>query len=449
MEILNNLWVALTTENETLVNILWIPATFFEAFFIMTLFTSILHINASNKQKIAYVIIVSLIEILIIDKIFPSPFNTFANYFFLFVMIKIIFKTTISETIICVLAPTIIFALIGTLILNPYLSIFNLSYDYGFKIPIYRLLYLFITYSLIYIITLILRKINFKMPVINIFKFGNKSIILSNIFIGLFTLCINLTITVYYTDLLPIQITYCNFFALIAYLCISIYSLTKALKLSETTQELENAEAYNRTLTILHDNVRCFKHDFDNIVTTIGGYIKTDDIEGLKKYYTELEKDCINVNNIASLNPNLINNPGIYNLLTAKYNKANSKSVEINLEVTLDLQTINMKIYDFSKILGILLDNAIEASSECNEKIVNIKFRHNEKNREQILIIENTYTDKNIDTNFIFNKGISSKDNHSGLGLWEVNKIISKNNNIVLHTDNNDKYFTQELIIRY
>ena len=33
-----------------------------------------------------------------------------------------------------------------------------------------------------------------------------------------------------------------------------------------------------------------------------------------------------------------------------------------------------MKIYEFARILGILLDNAIEASSECEEKIINLTF---------------------------------------------------------------------------
>ena len=35
-----------------------------------------------------------------------------------------------------------------------------------------------------------------------------------------------------------------------------------------------------------------------NIVTTIGGYIKTEDMEGLEKYYLELEDDCERVNNL-------------------------------------------------------------------------------------------------------------------------------------------------------
>ena len=218
-------------------------------------------------------------------------------------------------------------------------------------------------------------------------------------------------------------------------------------KLVLTTQELESAEAYNRSLSVLHDNVRGFKHDFDNIVATIGGYIKTDDMEGLKKYYHQLEDDCQRVNNIATLNPNVINNPGIYNLLSSKYHKADEKHIKINLEFFLDLNTLHVKIYEFSRILGILLDNAIDASSECEEKIINIKFRNENKNNRQVVIIENTFNNKDVNTETIFNKGVSSKENHSGLGLWEVRQILKKNNNLNLHTEISGKFFRQQLEI--
>lgn len=111
----------------------------------------------------------------------------------------------------------------------------------------------------------------------------------------------------------------------------------------------------------------------------------------------------------------------------------------------LDLTTLNMKIYDFARILGILLDNAIEASKECDEKIINITFRTDTKNNKQLIIIENTYKNKDVDTKNIFEKGISGKQNHSGLGLWEVQNIIKKNNNVNLFTSKTDKLFSQQL----
>jgi two-component system sensor histidine kinase AgrC len=219
------------------------------------------------------------------------------------------------------------------------------------------------------------------------------------------------------------------------------------MELITTTQKLQSAEEYNKSLKILHDNVRGFKHDFDNIVATIGGYVRTDDIEGLKKYYSQLENDCQKVNNLYILNPEIINNPGIYNLISTKYNEAIEKDITVTMTFLLDLNTLKMKIYEFARILGILLDNAIDASYESKEKFINIAFRYDDKNKRQLIIIENSYADKDVDTSKIFEKGVSGKENHTGLGLWEVQNILKKNRNVNLFTSKTEKVFKQQLEI--
>lgn len=125
------------------------------------------------------------------------------------------------------------------------------------------------------------------------------------------------------------------------------------------------------------------------------------------------------------------------------------KGIKVNLTVLLDLNDLHMKIYEFVRILGILLDNAIEAASECDEKILNIVFRNESKNNRNIILIENTYKDKDVDIEQIFNKGVSGKQNHTGLGLWEIRQILKKNNNVNLYTNKNEKYFSQQLEIYY
>lgn len=150
------------------------------------------------------------------------------------------------------------------------------------------------------------------------------------------------------------------------------------------------------------------------------------------------------------MNPSTINNPAIYSLLSSKYYLATEQGITINLEVFLDLNEINMKIYELTRILGILLDNAIEASSQCNDKIINISFRNEPKKNRQLIIIQNTYINKDVNTEEIFQKGYSSKlntkDSH-GFGLWEVRQILKKRNNLNLYTTKNSKYFTQQLEI--
>ena len=447
MEI-SNIWTALSTENPELVTLILHICTFIENYLSLNLFLSILNIKSSRKQRILYVLIFSVIGTLS-STFIPSPFNFIINYISVFFIILFIFKLRPFKVIIALIFPLIIFALIGSLIINPYITLFNITYEQTESIPIYRLGYLALMYTIICLIIGVIRCKNLKITILEEFDKKTKIIILSNLILGLIVLCVQLFITVYYTDILPILITFLNFIALLSYFFISTYSLTRVTKLYKTQKQLENSEAYNKSLSILHDNIRCFKHDFDNIVATIGGYVKTNDMEGLKKYYYQLEDDCQRVNNIATLSPEIINNPGVYSILSSKYHKADEKNIKINLEFFLDLNTLNMKIYEFTRMFGILLDNAIEATSECEEKLINIKFRNEPNKNRQLVIVENTFNDKNLNIDEIFQKGVSGKENHTGLGLWEVRKILKKNNNLNLYTKKDNDLFVQQLEIYY
>ena len=448
MEILNNLWLAISTPNEELLSIMTIPLFFVEVFLIMYLFIYISDINASIFQKTIYVFLASCSSI-ITNLFMPNPFNIFVNYFITIIFMYVIFKNSFFKTLASFVISLITFNLLGILILNPYITLLHINTVQLNTVPMYRLLYLSIMYILTIIIIHILKNRKLKITLLEDIDKKNKYIILFNLFFGILAIIVQSITLFYYVDTLPIFITFLSFISLLAYFAISIYSLTRIFKLILTTRKLESAEEYNNTLRILHDNVRGFKHDFDNIVTTIGGYVKTNDMEGLKKYYIQLEDDCQRVNNLYILNPEIINNDGIYNLLTKKYHDAEEKDIKVNITFLLDLSTLHMKIYEFARILGILLDNAIEASSECEQKIINLTFRNDTKNSRQLIIIENTYNNKGIDTEKIFEKGISEKENHTGLGLWEDPKLIKKNNNINLYTSKNDKFFSQQLEIYY
>ncbi len=446
MEVLNNIWMALSTPNEGLANFIVSIGIFLEHFLFMNIFIVILDLSATKKQKIIYVVFMSIISIILMYLV-PSPFNILLNYLIMISLVYFIFKNSLLKTSICVVVSGIIFNIISALLLNPYLRIFNITTDKLTVIPIYRFLYINLMYFTVFIIYLILKYKNLRIHFVENIDKNTKLIIIANILLGILAIVTQSIMLFYYVDIMPILLTFFNFITVLTYFGISIYSLSKTFKLVLTTQKLESAEAYNDTLHILHDNVRGFKHDFDNIVTTIGGYIRTDDMEGLKNYYLQLEDDCQRVNNLYVLNPDIINNDGIYNLLTKKYNDADSKDIKVTITVLLDLSTLKMKIYEFARMLGILLDNAIEASAECEEKVINITFRNDTRNNRQLIIIENSYANKEVDTEKIFEKGVSEKENHTGLGLWEVRKIINKNKNTNLYTSKTEHLFSQQLEI--
>ena len=449
MNVLNNIWLALSTPNEELVKFFSIPLLMLiEAPLSFALISNIFNIKFKTKQKLIYIIITGIIAV-IANLFIGWPYNIVFNYATAFIILYFVMKLGFTKSTIATLFPSIVFNLVGSLLANPYLDLLNITYEQNNSIFIYRVPFNLLTYLIVFILILILKYRKVTLNILEDFDKKTKSIITINFVFGFITIFSQGILSSKYIDILPIEFTFFNFIFLLAYFCLSFYSLAKIMKLVTTTKKLESAEEYNKTLHILHDSVRGFKYDFDNIVTTIGGYIKTNDMDGLKSYYSQLEEDCSKVNNLYVLDPDIINNPGVYNLITAKYNEALEKGIKVNLTVLLDLNDLHMKIYEFARILGILLDNAIEASSECDEKILNIVFRNESKNNRNIILIENTYKDKDVDIEQIFNKGVSGKQNHTGLGLWEIRQILKKNNNVNLYTNKNEKYFSQQLEIYY
>ena len=448
MNILNNIWIAISTPNEALVKFCCILFLFVEAPLSFSLINNVFDVSSTKNKKLIYILVTALVAT--ISTLFlKSPINLILNYICSFCILRFIFKTGKIKALIAALFPSVVFNLIGNLLLNPYLTLLDITYEEANTIIIYRIPFSFLMYSTVVLLNIIIKHQKITITLSDNLNKKDKTIIILNIIFGFLYILIQIFFLMNYINILPITYTFFSFICLFTYFGLSYFSLSKVINLILTTQKLESAQEYNKTLHILHDSVRGFKHHFDNIVTTIGGYINTNDMDGLKNYYSQLEEDCSRVNNLYILNPDNINNPGIYNLLTTKYNEAEEKGIKVTLTVLLDLNDLHMKIYEFARILGILLDNAIDAATECDSKVLNIVFRNEAKNNRNIILIENTYKDKDVDIDQIFNKGVTGKENHTGLGLWEVKQILKKNNNVNLYTTKNEQYFSQQLEIYY
>lgn len=453
MEILQTIWNALTSENEILLNIVSIPMIFIESILIFNLFTKFLNISCTKKQSFIYIISFSITS-LISTYLIPTPYNTFINLIVFPVLVYFILKTNALKSILAVLTSYIIFFCIGTPLIILYSSIFNTNSNVFSYIPIYKIIYSITLYIILFIIYIIFKKFNVRITLLDKFDTCSYNILIINFIVGTLSIAIQAYIEYLYTDYIPIYLIFISLAVLLLYFFISLYSLFRTSKLEQTKQLLEEEKMYNKTLNTLHDNIRGFKHDFNNIVQAIGGYISTNNIDGLKIYYRDLLKDCQINNNLAVLNPELINNPAIYSLLADKYYKAEELNIQINLEVFVDLNNLNIKTYELTRILGILLDNAIEASAKCENKVINITFRKDKSNKT-LIIIQNTYTNKDINIDRIFEKGYTSKEDNAsdenskshGLGLWEVRKYLRKHTNLDLFTTKNENFFTQQFEI--
>lgn len=451
MEIFQTIWTALTTPNETLLGILTFPLYFVDILVNMLLFTTILNIKTTKKRKVIYVLTLGIIASMI-RKFIPDPYGVFGNIIAVILFVKFVLNASWLKALLSEFLSICISSILELFVFRLYLTVFHIPYDLIMTAPFYRIIAILSIYLCFYLLYRIIRYCKFHISLENMSK-RNKILFFCNTILGIIAIGAQFYLLSFYSDKMPIPITVVSILSLLAYFIISFYSLFSTDKLDTTSRNLEEAKLYNKTLTLLHDSMRGFKHDFHNIVQGLGGYIESEDIDGLKKYYKQLLEDCNRVNNLTALSPSVVNNPAIYNILATKYHTADENGIQINLGIFIDLNEIeqHMKIYEFTRILGILMDNAIEASRECSDKIVHVTFRKEESRHRILMVIENTYLNKDIDTEKIFEKSYStkSKKTNSGLGLWEVRQILKRNNNLNLFTTKDDEYFKQQFEIYY
>lgn len=216
----------------------------------------------------------------------------------------------------------------------------------------------------------------------------------------------------------------------------------------KTQSELRQEKIYNKTLAELVDNLRLLKHDYNNILQSINGYIITKQYDQLDEHIKRLTIDSKKIAEVEAINPEVINQPAIYGIIGAKYFRAANKNIDFNLSINTDISEISFDFTELSRILGILLDNAIEASEKSDNPHISIRFSYNKAKQADMIEIKNTIAkNSKIDLNKIFNKGVSSKHIKSGLGLWEVKKIISSKSNSQIYADISDNEFSQTIIV--
>ena len=430
-------------------SVAYFVATFVEAYLVLTVLLLIFDMDASSNQKFLCAFFMVIIG-KITSTLLPQPFSLILNYCSLAILITLIFKINILKSLTTLTLTVFIFGLVNTLIQKPYLTILDISLDTFMDTPKYRITYLIISYSFFGLFILVFKRFNnIKLKINTLDSLDNKTVIIlaTNLLLGVFLLFMQFVITAYYIDIVSVYINLLNLLLLIAFLILSTHCFIHVLELTITRKDLAYAEECNKSLKILYDKVKGFKHDFDSIVSSLNGYIEQNDMNGLKQYFSEVKKDCKIADDLALINPRTINNPGIYSLLNNEYAKASALGINFELEFFLNLNELEINIYFFSRILGVLLDNAIEAAENSKEKFVKISFIRDNVNGRAVITIENSYSNKNIDLENIFKKGITSKECHAGLGLWEVKRYVNKSKNLDLKPSVSPSTFKQEFFI--
>ena len=230
---------------------------------------------------------------------------------------------------------------------------------------------------------------------------------------------------------------------------LGIYSfkmMKKQVQDNMVKKQLEDLTEYNRSLEVTYNDMRKFRHDYINILSSMAGYIEDNDMEGLKKHF---ERNILplgidmgkNNSNIAVLHKIKIKE--IKGVILTKILTAQEYGVEVIIDISEDIGSANIGVIDLCKCIGILIDNAIDAAASCDEGKIKIGFV--KKGKILFIIVINSVLDDIAPIYKIYEEGFSTKGEGHGIGLSNLKEIVSRYPNVSLDTIIEEKEFQQIL----
>ena len=254
-------------------------------------------------------------------------------------------------------------------------------------------------------------------------------------------------IALYYLTIITISV----FFILFSSITYNLVKNTKIkLEVKSEKQKLEQQKKYILALEKNNNEIRKFKHDFNNIILGLDGYINNDDFdkEKLKKYFNST---IMNFNNNIELNDiviaklNSIKVSSLKSLITNKVLIAQNNNINVDINIQGEITNFYTDEMQLSRILGILLDNAIEASLElADDKKIEMNIIQIDKTTD--IQISNTFNNTGTPIADFYKEGFSTKGSNRGLGLSSAHEIANKLN-ILLNTEIDGNNFIQNLSI--
>lgn len=206
--------------------------------------------------------------------------------------------------------------------------------------------------------------------------------------------------------------------------------------LKHKQESYEQLLEYTRQIEGMYSSIRSFKHDCANIMVSLSGYIDNKDMDGLADYYYNrihpLSSPILNSN----YKLNLLSNIEIIelkSLISSKIMYAHEMGITVNIEIMKPIKNISIDTLDLARILGIFLDNAIEAALETSKPEISFVMFQDES--ITTIIISNNFIEHQIPISKLKEKGVSSKGHNRGIGLNNATSIISKYSNVFLDTE--------------
>ena len=212
-------------------------------------------------------------------------------------------------------------------------------------------------------------------------------------------------------------------------------------------QELVYLKKYTDSLEKVQEQSARFRHDYKNLILSLKEKAEFSQDIALKEKIESLEhySQPYLTDKFAYRYLKNVKNDYVKSLLISKLYTASQKYIHCTFEYPNVIQNIPMDIFDFVRVLGILIDNALEAAEESEKKELAIAIYQDKEQMEISIINSCNQAKKSI--NQLTQKGVTTKKGHSGLGLSNIEEINRKNENMFVNYQMEAEQFIAHVVL--
>lgn len=212
-------------------------------------------------------------------------------------------------------------------------------------------------------------------------------------------------------------------------------------------ETFEQQKTYAAELTNLNTQLEQYQKNSIRFLASMGKSIRARDRKELEEIYQKSmlsfqQSDLREQRQLAQLHNLKITE--LKSLLTAKLIEAQTRGIVYELEIKKPVTHMEMDIIELIRVMGIFLDNAIEAAVCTDNPVLSLSISDEEE--QTVILLTNSCQPLSLPVNKLREKGVTSKESGHGLGLYITDEILQNYPNIIWSMWTDQYHFTQKLI---
>ena len=413
------------------------------------LFGRIIIVNRRHKNIMIDVLILLAFILLniLVFKYTTSTIKTIITCLLYASLFFSIFKIKLSKSIFTSIVYVILLVIPDLLILSTAIYILGVSKEYYYSDFASSLLGNISVCLCLVIITYVLKKPLKKLINYNL-STNKKIIVMSSITLVMLAIFFyNLIKTFEFNNNI---ITYLAIIVML--ICILLYLFKQKIENEKISKKYDELLDVMKSYESDIEEQRTLRHETKNEFATIKCKLQDkEDSKIIIKYIDSVIGEKEKAGSIKYSKFKYLPSNGLKGFFYYKFIEAEKKGIDVSINISKQIENSFLKdietkdFKDLARIIGVYLDNAIEASSISEDKKLGIEMYLIKEKIE--IIITNTFNNK-INLDKIGKESFSTKGKHRGHGLLLVNKILSENNMFEAKNEIRGNIYIQSLKIK-